>query len=647
MKLVKARVNMFWNFIDSKEVEIEDDVTCLVGKNESGKTAFLKALYQLNPAYENGEKIHTTNDYPRWKLARDRRDKNIEETCFSEGIFNFEENDYQLINQFISDNFQIDLPRETQISISRLYNGNLKISLIYPESAIVNQLAIRIPELSDFSEKYTGISFERFIEIIDEEITNSPVEKKKNKILKELRDLVIKFDFEIGSKLPDELVTIIGGLIPKFFYFSNYSILEGRMDIDKLSKQDKGTLSESERTAYSLLKLANIKFSDILNTNFEQRVSELEAAANLITQEIFTYWTTNVDLSVTLVPDPKEINTPNGPSIVQRFIDIRLNDLRHQVTTNFSRRSAGFQWFFSFIAAFSEFEAEKRNIIVLLDEPGLNLHARAQNDFLKFINERLAVNCQVIYTTHSPFMIEPEQINRVRLVEDLTTRLDPDKGAKISTDVLSVNSDTLFPLQAALGYDIAQNLFVGNNNLIVEGISDYLYLLLFSERLNELDREHLNSKWVIIPVGGIDKIPTFIALLGAHLGITVLIDASITQYQKLIDLVSKGNIKKNRIIALDSITNISRSNIEDLFKPEEYLYIYNQAFNEIIDIKDLRGEDSIIEKISRLRKSEFSHLLPSNYLLRNKEECFTNNISEDTLKRFEELFNKINHTLHS
>lgn len=71
MILTEARVALFRNIIDSGWVPVDADVTCLVGKNESGKTAFLQALYRLNPVYADG--FDLVNEYPRWRASRDRR----------------------------------------------------------------------------------------------------------------------------------------------------------------------------------------------------------------------------------------------------------------------------------------------------------------------------------------------------------------------------------------------------------------------------------------------------------------------------------------------------------------------------------------------------------------------------------------------
>ena len=89
------------------------------------------------------------------------------------------------------------------------------------------------------------------------------------------------------------------------------------------------------------------------------------------------------------------------------------------MTVPFDDRSKGFVWFFSFLAYFSQIERGDRDLVLLLDEPGLSLHAKAQGDFLRLIENRLAPKHQVVYTTHSPFMIDARKLDRIRTVEDV------------------------------------------------------------------------------------------------------------------------------------------------------------------------------------------------------------------------------------
>ena len=97
----------------------------------------------------------------------------------------------------------------------------------------------------------------------------------------------------------------------------------------------------------------------------------------------------------------------------------RIYNQLHDMTVPFSDRSAGFVWFFSFLVLFSQVKKRHGNVIILLDEPGLNLHAKAQGDLLRYFKEKLRPEHQVIYTTHSPFMVPPDDLASVRTVEDV------------------------------------------------------------------------------------------------------------------------------------------------------------------------------------------------------------------------------------
>jgi predicted ATP-dependent endonuclease of OLD family len=158
----------------------------------------------------------------------------------------------------------------------------------------------------------------------------------------------------------------------------------------------------------------------------------------------------------------------------------RIYNQLHEMTVPFSDRSAGFIWFFSFLVSFSHVKEQYGDVVILLDEPGLNLHGRAQGDLLRYFDEKLKPTHQLLYTTHSPFMVPADHIERIRTVEDVVEqkrRFDfVSHGTKVGDDVLSTDRDTVFPLQAALGYEITQSLFVGEHTLLVEGPSDILYI---------------------------------------------------------------------------------------------------------------------------------------------------------------------------
>ena len=245
---------------------------------------------------------------------------------------------------------------------------------------------------------------------------------------------------------------------------------------------------------------------------------------------------------------------------------------------------------------------------MLLDEPGLSLHASAQNDLLRFIDEKLAPEYQVIYTTHSPFMIDSLKLNEVRTVYDTQ---NPKIGSIVSDAVEEKDSDTLFPLQAALGYTIAQNLYVSPNNLLVEGISDLVYLNHFSTILKGMGKDGLSDDITIVPVGGADKIATFISLMrGNELSSVCLLDTFTDQGAevRLKRMVEQKIIADKKILFYQSVIEQDFADIEDLFTKEEYRLLYNGAFGTSISVDELNADKPIMSQLKQLNGNKpFNH----------------------------------------
>ena len=171
--------------------------------------------------------------------------------------------------------------------------------------------------------------------------------------------------------------------MPKFWYFDDYYPLSGKININKMSTSQE--MTEQDKTARALFELAKIKPQDVLNaqTNeYERFVALLEASANKITKEVFKFWTTNTNLDIEF----KIQEIKNAQNQSEKYLDIRVKSQRHKITLPLDRRSKGFNWFFSFIVWFSKIQSDKNtSFILLLDEPGLSLHAAAQADLLKFM----------------------------------------------------------------------------------------------------------------------------------------------------------------------------------------------------------------------------------------------------------------------
>ena len=211
--------------------------------------------------------------------------------------------------------------------------------------------------------------------------------------------------------------------------------------------------------------------------------------------------------------------------------------------------------------------------------------------------------------------------------------------------MLSTEPDTLFPLQGALGYDIAQHLFIGPNNLVVDGTSDFAYLVVISDHLVAQGREGLNEKWSLVPVGGADMIPTFVALLGMQLDVTILVDSRKAGHQRLQTMASQGYLSATRIVTIGSILNRKLGDIEDLFSVDDYLLLYNKAFGKSLKPGDLTGTDPIVNRIARNEGVDrFDHGQPADVFMRKRDDLLPK-LSQESLDNFEKLFVRVNGTL--
>lgn len=643
MRLLRARVQNFKSIDDSGWVDI-DEVTCLVGKNESGKTAFLQALAKLNPVPGQDGSFDVTLEYPRKRLNRYKREHDNEPATAIEAVYAMDEAQIAEIEREFGEGCLIatDSLARGEVLVGKTYANGLVVDLGIDHARVVKHLVDtadlpadvarelrQTTHLFTFTQKLKGLGDE------------PPQAAQLAARLAALPAKSASAEIRRRAYAPQ----------PQYFYFDEYSVMEGRISVPHLQqKRAADQLDDADRTFLALIKFVGADLQEFENeANYERLKADLEAASNEISDELFEFWTQNQELAVEFDlsgPDPDALPPLNQGT----NLHVRVNNRRHRVTVPFDQRSRGFVWFFSFLAYFSEIERDEgeHNLILLLDEPGLNLHATAQWDFLRFIDERLSPKYQVIYSTHSPFMVEPTRLERVRTVVD-----DDERGTIVSGDIFRADRETVFPIQAALGYDVAQTLFVAPDNLLVEGSSDLVYLQTLSAACEAAGKSHLDSRWSIVPVGGVDKIASFVALLGGQrLNTSVLIDVSSRDQQRMQTLRDSGHLNEHSVIQIGEIIGAKNADIEDLFDVRFYLQLVNAAFKDTLPKKltatALPPGDRIAKRIEAHFTSEdlghFSHLRPATLLLRQKSELL-DKLPETTLDRAAQLFERINTTL--
>jgi predicted ATP-dependent endonuclease of OLD family len=631
INLKSVTVNKYKSIQKSQTIEIDPLITTIVGMNESGKTSFLQAIAKTN--YFNDDvdfKFDTTQDFPRNELVDfENSDEEVEIIKCDYEISN------DLLHQieaemgkgvFTVKNFSYSCHYDKTTNTVANISANQKKYLELKSQSIVLS-----KETRDAIGKLNSLQDVAGILAVDGDtgLTNFKAEIKK------IVDAGSNWDNTLAQHI---FAKWVRPKMPKFWYFDDYYHLGGKVNINELNNN---TNDEKTKTAKALFELARIKPNEIISsTDYERFVALLEASSNKITKEIFNYWSTNKNLDIEFRIQDKI----NSQGQQQKFLDIRVRSQRHRISLPLDRRSKGFNWFFSFIVWFSKIQADKNSdYILLLDEPGLSLHASAQADLLRFI-EDLSKKYQIIYTTHSPFMVESANLKRVR------TCLETDEGTIISDSIQEKDPNTLFPLQAALGYDIAQNLFISKNNLLVEGPADLIYLTVISNILEVEKRACLKDNITIVPVGGLDKVSTFISLLrGSKLNLVCLLDTFTDQKgkQRVDDLIRHKIIKEKNIRFFDEFArNGSKTaDIEDMFTKEEYLKLFNLAFDtEYPEIKltDLdTALETILKQINKvIGKDRFNHYRPANKL--NQLGVDKKYFSATTLDNFEKMFIEIN-----
>ena len=636
IKLTKAIIHKYKCIEKEQEIEIEPDVTVLVGMNESGKTSLLEALAKVNyfDLSDADYKFNMTHDYPRkQKKAAEKNKQPIEAVTL------YYEIDDETLEE-ISEDLGVEYFHKT-FSYTKKYNNNSTVGGIKVDYSVFVKL--KLEELHLDVQEYAPL----FKDVKSKESYSILMSKLKTDGEKDENLLVLKklerfFPSENQWDNPIENYvwsSFIMPNMPRFMYYDDYYMLPSRISIDKINEKE--ALENSEKTGKALLELADINVESLIKADsYEDYKAELEATQEAISEELFKYWTTNTNLRILFDIDKIEDTDRTGQHIVDHILDIRVENLRNRVSLPLANRSKGFNWFFSFLVWFEKIQENKDvPYILLLDEPGLNLHAMAQRDLLNFI-ENLSCEYQIIYTTHSPFMIESDKLNRVRTV------LEKDDGTHVSDCLQEKDPNTIFPLQAALGYTIAQNLFVSENNLLVEGIADLVYLNILSNMLKTMNRTGLNDDITIVPVGGADKVATFISLLrGNELNMLCLLDTFTEQSAKarLDNMVTKNIIKIKNILFYHDILECDFADVEDMFSDEDYITLFNGAFSKMISLSDIDSSKPIMQQLKEQNgKKEFNHYTPADYLAQNVGSL---TLSDTTLDNFEKLFKSINKKL--
>lgn len=452
------------------------------------------------------------------------------------------------------------------------------------------------------------------------------------------------------------VLALLKKLQPALVLFSNFHRVKPLIHLDHLATRIEQNSLDDDQYDYGnqcLLKLLGFSARELstlgrapepsasdaeaqqkYRDQLDKRWYQLNAASVRLTEQIVRIWNPNPDRA-----EASRLRIRADGQYLKVVVEDELG-----VEIELDQRSEGFQWIVSFfIVFFAEAKDKHSNAILLLDEPGLSLHALKQRDFRGTIS-LLSKSNQTIYTTHSPFLVGPDELDMVRVVEMTDRRI----GTKIHTSVTAGDAAGLLPLQEALGYDLAQSLFSQQRNLILEGLTDYWYLEACASMLRQDGICDLNPKIALIPSNTAGKVVYFATFLSSNnLKVAALLDSDNAGDQAAKQDILVHRLGNKRILrTADYLTPaISKAEIEDLLRDTLPLIAKSDLGIDIESEISASPAIPIIDIFTKKAGSSFSKYKLAKSFVRWTRDNGAHQLSERERVAWSKLINAINAAL--
>lgn len=593
MLLTSFRVTDYRSIHDSGVVEVEPEKTLLVGVNEAGKTALLRALQQIK-APKDVEGFTALQDYPRSKyteVQRGDRDASAVEVVLATFALSEQDKEIVLSNSPLSSDVEEltiiryldnslrwnfgtaalnhhleDLDEDLKRLRSHLSNCEGGDELVGELDSVIGSRGLTTIISGGFAKGLTAW-LDRAYPAIDDEDAK---EQERFDRIKAMVGL---------SEATDAAFAKLATRIPLFVYYSTYFTVRPRINLASLAAREQAGDIDTEYDFGNLclLRLVGLTSKELseLAAGEPQPAQYSGGAASAQYLEAMKSHQAKLDdrhyrLNAASVDLTKSIREVWGDEGVQlRFVPdgqylkvVVVDDIGVEVELD--QRSEGFRWLVSFFVVFkAQAQGDLRNAVLLLDEPGLSLHALKQQEFRKTVS-RLATDNQVIYTTHSPFMVGTDELDLVRIVE----MVKRETGTRVHTRLVVDDPRSIYPLQAALGYELAQSLFGQARNLVCEGLTDMMYIEALSTALTD-EGKGLKPSIALVPASGASKVAYFATVLSSQrLKVAALLDSDqagdqAAKQDELVRLLTSKRILRTKDY---SVSEVARAEIEDLLR---------------------------------------------------------------------------------
>lgn len=616
MKIKKFRIKNYKSIVDTGDCWLEEGLTVFAGKNESGKTSILEALEDFNVGRKIDERAKPlSNDelvpeitilftLSKEKINEYYQELGLEKTL-TEGV------DIEIMKKF-PDEYVFSDESRVILSIDKDYDFleneiKDKIKIFFEGTKKVYDTYLRQHGWAFFSLNFDDITKSKsqlnsyktnYNNSYAAHIPDTATRSTHSVMIQELEKSLLVYE-NIKDEA-DSVWDLVFDFIPNFILFKSFEDnIPNQVSFKELPKND--FINDLEL-------ISNLDVKLILSDDNRKNQKHKESLNININKEYSQYW--SQDLTSIKIDWNSET----------LFLWIVEEGEWYKP----SMRSKGKQWHISFYTRVSARSKENRENIILIDEPGMFLHASAQKDIYKRLLES-SNNAQIVFTTHSPYLIDSEELYRVRLV----SKKDTNTGTKVENKIhAKADKETLTPILTAIGLELNQGIQNVNqkNNIIVEGPADVFYL---NKMANVLKIEGYN----FVFGGGSGNMGNIGSILnGWGCNVIYLFDNDQGKKDGMKNLTKNWHIDKSLIISISEDIGA----IEDLFKKEDFKkLILNDP-----DI-DFKESNSVYLKTNKIDKVLLSKHFISNNFIEEK------NLSKETIGNFKKVFDFIKKTFNA
>jgi predicted ATPase len=672
MRLKKARVRKYRSIRDSGWFDIEPGKTIMVGPNESGKTALLEALQKINPPGEM-RNFSALRDYPRSEFNDVITGKvRLEDTTIVEAQFFLEPEDKEALPAEFRDCEYLYGRRPDNSSWHALIGGPAPVRYGDIKKDLVRactHLDARVPppapgvvptprpsaELDAITRQWNDNDeikgnraaelkgwLERVFPLVEE--GNAVEEKRYDDLMSAVAAEQRRYD----------ALKVLHQRLPVFVRFRDFFRVRPIIHLEHLAQRIENGLLDDQYDYGNLCLLRLLGFSARELSDFgkttepplgdaaalqkyrdqlDRRSYQLNSASVRLTEQLRRVW----------MPDAKRVEADRLRVVADgQYLKVVVED-DLGVEIELDQRSEGFQWLVSFFVVFFAEAADKhKNAILLLDEPGLSLHGLKQRDFRATIS-RLAEKNQLLYTTHSPFLVGPDELDLVRVVE----MTDRNVGTKVRTRVTAQDPVALLPLQEALGYDLAQSLFSQQRNLVLESLTDYWYVDAVAQLLREGNVVDLNEKITLLPASQAGKVVYYATILHAQkLKVAALLDSDTAADQARNQEILVHTLGNKAVIRTKDAYEgpVEQPAVEDLLRKTLVEIAKNELGWDVAEAATNQRDRSITEIFTK-QVPEFSRYSLAKAFLRWTRDHRASDLSDAERAQWKKLISTINWTL--